>query len=70
MFYQKCHVLTGGPYPEPVEIRGTTTNRTDLDEAHVVITNIGQLQGGDENRWLRTLATDVFDLTVFDEESP
>jgi hypothetical protein len=29
MFYQKCHVLTGGPYPEPVEIRGTTTNRAD-----------------------------------------
>ena len=45
MFYEKCHVLAGGPYPEPVEIRGTTTNRADLDEAHVVITNIGQLQG-------------------------
>lgn len=67
MFYQKCHVLTGGPYPEPVEIRGTTTNRADLDEAHVVITNIGQLQGGDENRWLRALPADFFDLILFDE---
>jgi hypothetical protein len=25
MFYQKCNVLTGGPYPEPVEIRGMST---------------------------------------------
>jgi superfamily II DNA or RNA helicase len=67
MFYQSCHVLTGGPYPEPVEIRGTTTNRADLDEAHVVITNIGQLQGGAENRWLQSLPRDFFDLILFDE---
>jgi hypothetical protein len=40
MFYIKCRVLDGQPYPEPVEIRGTTTNRADLDEADVVITNI------------------------------
>jgi superfamily II DNA or RNA helicase len=67
MFYQKCHVLSGGPYPEPVEIRGTTTNRADLDDAHVVITNIGQLQGGEENRWLKALPGDFFDLILFDE---
>jgi superfamily II DNA or RNA helicase len=67
MFYQKCRVLAGGPYPEPVEIRGTTTNRADLDEAHVVITNIGQLQGGEENRWLQALPSDFFDLILFDE---
>ena len=67
MFYQRCHVLAGGPYPEPVEIRGTTTNRADLEDAHVVITNIGQLQGGDENRWLRALPPDFFDLILFDE---
>src|SRR6202023_2748416 len=30
MFYQKCQVLVGAPYPEPVEIRGTSTNRSDL----------------------------------------
>jgi superfamily II DNA or RNA helicase len=67
MFYQKCAVLAGEPYPEPVEIRGTTTNRADLDEANVVITNIQQLQGGDSNRWLRQLPADYFDLILFDE---
>lgn len=66
MFYQKCQVLAGAPYPEPVEIRGTTVNRADLDEAHVVITNIQQLQG-DSNRWLQDLPTDYFDLILFDE---
>jgi superfamily II DNA or RNA helicase len=67
MFYQKCQVLTGDPYPEPVEIRGTTTNRADLEEAHIVITNIHQLQGGDANRWLQSLPSDFFDLILFDE---
>lgn len=66
MFYIKCGVLQGKPYPEPVEIRGTTTNRGDLDEAHVVITNIQQLQG-QENRWLVNLPADFFDLILFDE---
>lgn len=66
MFYQKCGVLDDGPYPEPVEIRGTESNRGDLDESHVVITNIQQLQGA-ENRWLRTLPNDYFDLILFDE---
>lgn len=66
MFYQKCRVLAGAPYPEPVEIRGTTTNRADLDEAHVVITNIQQLQG-EANRWLQALPADYFDLILFDE---
>lgn len=66
MFYIKCGVLQGQPYPEPVEIRGTTTNRGDLDEAHVVITNIQQLQG-QENRWLANVPADYFDLILFDE---
>lgn len=66
MFYIKCGVLQGTPYPEPVEIRGTSTNRSDLDEAHVVITNIQQLQG-QGNRWLANLPVDYFDLILFDE---
>lgn len=66
MFYQKTGALVGPPYPEPVEIRGTTTNRGDLDEAEVVITNIQQLQG-EENRWLAALPHDYFDLILFDE---
>lgn len=66
MFYTKCGVLSQPPFPEPVEIRGTTTNRGDLDEAHVVITNIQQLQGT-ANRWLADLPADYFDLILFDE---
>jgi superfamily II DNA or RNA helicase len=66
MFYIKSGALPDGPFPEPVEIRGTTTNRADLDEAHVVVTNIQQLQGA-ENRWLQDLPTDFFDLILFDE---
>lgn len=65
-FYTKCAVLNSAPFPEPVEIRGTTTNRGDLDEADVVITNIQQLQG-DDNRWLADLPADYFDLILFDE---
>ena len=66
MFYLKAQVLEGPPYPEPVEIRGSTTNRGDLDEADVVVTNIQQLQG-ENNRWLSSLADDYFDLILFDE---
>ncbi len=66
MFYSKCLVLDGAPYPEPAEIRGNTTNRSDLDEAEVVITNIQQLQGAN-NRWLSSLPSDFFDLILVDE---
>jgi superfamily II DNA or RNA helicase len=66
LFYSRTRVLEAPPYPEPVEIRGTTTNRGDLDEADVVITNIQQLQG-DDNRWLSSLPDDYFDLILFDE---
>ncbi|SNT44757.1 Type III restriction enzyme, res subunit, partial [Granulicella rosea] len=66
MFYTKCRILDGEPFPEPVEIRGTSTNAADLEEADVVITNIGQLQGA-ANRWLQNLPYDFFDLIVFDE---
>jgi superfamily II DNA or RNA helicase len=65
MFYQKAKVI-GAPFPEPVEIRGKTTNRGDLDSADVVVTNIQQLQG-EENRWLQALSADYFDLILFDE---
>lgn len=66
MFYIKCRVLEGQVYPEPAEIRGITTNISDLEEADVVITNIQQLQGNN-NRWLRSLGSDFFDLILFDE---
>jgi superfamily II DNA or RNA helicase len=68
MFYRKCKVLAGSDYPEPAEIRGASTNRSDLDEADVVITNIQQLQrGGADNKWLADLPEDYFDLILFDE---
>lgn len=66
MFYIKCRVLDGQPYPEPAEIRGMATNIADLEDAHVVVTNIQQLQGNN-NRWLRALPPDFFDLILFDE---
>ena len=66
MFYVKCGILSGQPYPEPAEIRGTTTNQADLEDADVVLTNIHQLRG-DENRWLQNLPDDFFDLILFDE---
>lgn len=66
MFYTACKVLDGEPYPESSEIRGKTTNQADLDNSHVVVTNIQQLQGK-ENRWLESLSSDFFDLMLFDE---
>ena len=66
IFYIKCGVLNGPPFPEPAAIQGTTTNRADLEEADVVLTNIHQLQGK-ENRWLQNLPDDFFDLILFDE---
>ncbi len=66
MFYQKCKVLSGPPYPEPAEIRGDDTNISDLQDADVIITNIQQLQGT-ENRWLQALSKDFFDLILVDE---
>jgi superfamily II DNA or RNA helicase len=68
MFYKKCVVLPGPDYPEPAEIRGTTTNRSDMDAADVVITNIQQLQrGGADNKWLAAVPDDYFDVIIFDE---
>src|SRR3989344_2381206 len=66
MFYLQSGALSDGPYPEPAEIRGLTTNLDDLTEAHVVITNIQQLRGAD-NRWLQEMPEDFFDLILFDE---
>ena len=66
MFYGKCNVLGAPPFPEPAEIRGTTTNIADLEEAHVVVTNIQQISG-EGNRWLDSLPNEFFDLILVDE---
>lgn len=65
-FYKKCSILNDGEFPEPVEIRGKSTNVADLEESDVVVTNIQQLQGAD-NRWLDKLQEDFFDVIIFDE---
>lgn len=67
MFYRKCKIISDNNFPEPVEIRGDDANLSDLEEAEVVITNIQQLQGGNENRWLKDLPNNFFDLILFDE---
>ncbi len=66
MFYIKCEIIEKPPYPEPVEIRGRSSNLSDLEESDVVVTNIQQLQG-ENNRWLQQLPPDFFDLILFDE---
>jgi superfamily II DNA or RNA helicase len=65
-FYLKRNVLVSTPFPEPAEIRGTSTNISDLDEADIVVTNIHQLQRA-ENTWLAKLPADFVDLIMFDE---
>jgi superfamily II DNA or RNA helicase len=65
-FYRKCAILDGPDFPEPADIRGKTTNASDLDGADIAITNIHQLQG-QENRWLANLTDDFFDLILVDE---
>lgn len=67
-FYKRCAILSGPPYPEPVDIRGSASNLVDLAEADVVVTNIQQLQReGLENKWLVDLPSDFFDVIIFDE---
>jgi superfamily II DNA or RNA helicase len=65
-FYVARNVLNGNSFPEPAEIRGSSSNRADLDEADIVVTNIQQLQR-ENNRWLSVLPSDYFDLIMFDE---
>ncbi len=65
-FYEKRGVLDGDIFPELAEIRGTSTNLSDLESADIVVTNIQQLQR-DNNKWLSQLDEDFFDLIMFDE---
>lgn len=65
-FYKKRHVLSDAPYPEPMLIRGKSSNVALLKEADVVVTNIQQLQR-ENNKWLEKLPSDFFDLIIFDE---
>ena len=66
MFYLKWGALdeVKDAFPESAEIRGTTVNYADLENADVVITNIQQLQGN-ENKWLSILDKDFLVLIIF-----
>jgi superfamily II DNA or RNA helicase len=66
-FYLKAAVLPGPDFPDPADARGKQTNRSDLEAADVVITNIQQLEGGEANRHLGGLSIDFFDLILLDE---
>lgn len=64
-FYRKSAALTdlaAGPYVAELD---AGANRSDLDDAHVAVTNIQQLAEG--GRWLNQLDPDFFDLIIVDE---
>jgi len=65
-FYARFNVLddaTAGPW---VAVLDGAANLGDLDEAHVVVTNIQQLAAGG-GRWLGGLPEDFFSLIIVDE---
>lgn len=65
-FYTRFNVLddvTKGPW---VAVLDAAANLGDLDEAHVVVTNIQQLAAGG-GRWLAGLPQDYFALIIVDE---
>lgn len=55
--------LSKGPW---VAVLNSAANRGDLDDAHVVVTNIQQLASGG-GRWLTGLPADFFSLIIVDE---
>ena len=65
-FYRTAAVLTdlsSGPYVAALD---ADANLSDLDEAHVAVTNIQQLAAGG-GRWLNQLPKNYFDLILVDE---
>lgn len=65
-FYTKTQVLTNqseGPWVAKLD---SEANRSDCDQAHVVVTNIHQL-GANVDRWLPQFPADYFDLILVDE---
>lgn len=65
-FYRKSQALTDlskGPWVAALD---ADANLSDLDDAHVAVTNIQQLAAGG-GRWLANLPADFFDLIIVDE---
>lgn len=65
-FYRKSGTLTDLRHGPWIALLDANANRTDLDDAHVVITNIQQLADLD-GRWLQGMPADYFDLIIVDE---
>lgn len=65
-FYRTSGTLTDLRHGPAVAELDADANLSDLDEAHVVVTNIQQLARGG-GRWLDDLAQDYFDLIIVDE---
>lgn len=64
-FYKRFRVLTdlhAGPFVAALD---ATANLSDLEDAHVAVTNIQQLTEG--GRWIDKLDEDFFDLIIVDE---
>ena len=64
-FYSKRGVFVpkDGPYLSELK---TGANIHDCDAAHIVVANIHQFSGS-HNRWYEALASDYFDMILFDE---
>lgn len=65
-FYRTAKIFTdftAGPWVASLD---REANRSDMDDAHVVVTNIQQLASGG-GRWLEGLPVDYFDLIIVDE---
>lgn len=65
-FYREFKVMdsfAAGPWKATLD---SGANLSDLNNAHVIVTNIQQLAGPSE-RWLSKLPTDFFDLIIADE---
>lgn len=65
-FYRKSGVLTDLRHGPWVAALDANANLSDLDDAHVAVTNIQQLAGVD-GRWLNRVPRDYFDLIIVDE---
>ncbi len=64
-FHINQRILAKNDCPRVVVLASGETNRYDTDEAHIVVTNIQQLQSS--TRWLEQFPKDYFDLIIVDE---
>src|SRR5690606_31395485 len=67
-FYARCEILDDPQtFPEAAVMSTGRINRDDLEHSDIVIANIHQVAGGEENRLLGELGENFFDLVLMDE---